>query len=274
MHSIDSKYHKVSDLSNLNTAKTFSLFHVNIQSLTKHFSELHSLINSTKIPFDIIGITESKQTIGMDFALNVNMIGYNIHTQPTKSLHGDIAMYLKKTLDYTIRDDLSVVSDEYETLWVEINTASKAKNILCCCAYRHPNTDIKSFIEYMDNTLQKLEKSNKTIFVMGDFNINLLSYDGHTDTNDFINSMVSHCLLPYILHPTRVTDHSSTVIDNIFSNVTDFDTVSGNIINQIADHFAQFLILKKFMLNIKTPHFIDMIIPVFKWKILFVIFLI
>ena len=109
---------------------------------------------------------------------------------------------------------------------------------------------------------------------MGDFNINLLSYDGHTDTNDFINSMVSHYLLLYILHPTSVTDHSSTVIDNIFSNVTDFDTVSGNIINQIADHFAQFLILKKFILNLKTPHFIDMIIPVFKWKILLVISLI
>ena len=90
---------------------------------------------------------------------------------------------------------------------------------------------------------------------MGDFDINLLSYDGHTDTNDFINSKVSHYLLPYILHPTRVTDHSSTVIDNIFSNVTDFDTVSGNIINQIADHFAQFLILKKIHVEYKNTTF-------------------
>ena len=105
------------------------------------------------------------------------MDGYNIHIQLTKSSHGGTAMYLKKTLDYTIRDNLSVVSDEYETLWAEINTGSKANNILCCCAYRHPNTEVKSFIEYMDNTLQKLEKSNNTIFVMGDFNINLLSYD-------------------------------------------------------------------------------------------------
>ena len=32
------------------------------------------------------------------------------------SSDGGIAMYLKKTLDCTIRDDLSVVSDEYETL--------------------------------------------------------------------------------------------------------------------------------------------------------------
>ena len=40
----------------------------------------------------------------MDFALNVNNDGYNIHTQPTQSSHGGIAMYLKKTLDYKIRD--------------------------------------------------------------------------------------------------------------------------------------------------------------------------
>ena len=86
--------------------------------------------------------------------------------------------------------------------------------------------------------------------------------------------MVSHYLLPHILHPTRVTDHSSTVIDNIFSNVTDFDTVSGNIINQIAVHSAQFLILKEIHIEYKTPHFINMIIPVFKWKILLVIVLI
>ena len=51
---------------------------------------------------------------------------------------------------------------------------------------------------------------------MGDFNVNLLNYESHNETNDFINTMVSHYLLPHILHPTRVTDHSATVIDNIF----------------------------------------------------------
>ena len=55
---------------------------------------------------------------------------------------------------------------------------------------------------------------------MGDFNVNLLNYESHGETNEFINTMVSHYLLPHILHPTRVTDHSATVIDNIFSNNT------------------------------------------------------
>ena len=50
---------------------------------------------------------------------------------------------------------------------------------------------------------------------MGDFNIDLLKYESHNCTNDFINSLVSHSFLPYILQPTRATDHSSTIIDNI-----------------------------------------------------------
>ena len=69
------------------------------------------------------------------------------------------------------------------------------------------------------------------------------------------NTMVSHYLLPYILHPTRVTDHSSTVIDNIFSNITDFDTKSGNILCDISDHFPQVLIVDKTSLNYKSCSF-------------------
>ena len=67
---------------------------------------------------------------------------------------------------------------------------------------------------------------------MGDFNVNLLNYEFHNYTNDFINTMISHYLLPYILHPTRVTDHSTTVIGNIFSNNTSYESISGNIISQ------------------------------------------
>ena len=55
--------------------------------------------------------------------------------------------------------------------------------------------------------------------------------------------MISHCLLPHILHPTRVTDHSATVIDNIFSNNSSYETITGNIMTQISDHFPQFLML-------------------------------
>ena len=63
--------------------------------------------------------------------------------------------------------------------------------------------------------------------------------------NDFVNSMISHSFLPNNLQPSQVTDHSATIIDNTFSNITDFEILSGNITALVADHFAQFLLFKK-----------------------------
>ena len=90
---------------------------------------------------------------------------------------------------------------------------------------------------------------------MGDFNFNLLNYNTHNYTNEFMNCMISHYLLPHILHLTRVTDHSATVIDNIFSDNTTFDTVSGNIVTHISDHFPQFIILNKTNIDCKRCSF-------------------
>ena len=50
----------------------------------------------------------------------------------------------------------------------------------------HPSGDITEFIDHMTSILQKVQKENKTLFIMGDFNINLYNYCSHTETNDFI----------------------------------------------------------------------------------------
>ena len=57
--------------------------------------------------------------------------------------------------------DLSVLDDDFESLWVEIKTGHKRKNILCCCTYRHPNTDVGKFTEYLESVLSKYDKSSK-----------------------------------------------------------------------------------------------------------------
>ena len=50
--------------------------------------------------------------------------------------------------------------------------------------------------------------------------------------------------VPHIIHPTRVTPTSKTIIDNIFSNNTNYeDGISGNITVSLSDHLAQFLII-------------------------------
>ena len=73
--------------------------------------------------------------------------------------------------------------------------------------------------DYINELLDKLSKENKIIFLLGDFNINLLNYDIHLPTNEFLDSFSSHNFLSHILQPSRVTTNSRTLIDNIFSNI-------------------------------------------------------
>ena len=74
---------------------------------------------------------------------------------------------------------------------------------------------------YLNNLLENISKEQKLIFLLGDFNVNLLNYDEHNQTNEFLDSLASNSFLPLILQPTRITSHSNTLIDNIFSNVID-----------------------------------------------------
>ena len=50
--------------------------------------------------------------------------------------------------------------------------------------------------------------------------------------------------VPHIIHPTRITSTSKTLIDNIFSNSLNFQQgYSGNFTLKLSDHLAQFLII-------------------------------
>ena len=139
--------------------------------------------------------------------------------------------------------------------------------------YRHPNTDSVQFIEYIESTLSKIDCNKYEVFRMGDFNIDLLQYDSNTISNHFINSMTTHSFLPYILQPSRVTDHSATLIDNIFSNVTDIESVSGNLTSLISDNFIQFMFIKNSIFPINQLIIMHMIMLILVKKNLSMIFL-
>ena len=96
--------------------------------------------------------------------------------------------------------------------------------------------------------MQLLEQ--KSIFFLGNFNVNLLNYNEHNETNEFLDSLASNSFIPLILQPTRITSHSNTLIDNIFSNVIDPDIISGNLTATISDHLPQFSIIPNMFGNV------------------------
>ena len=96
--------------------------------------------------------------------------------------------------------------------------------------------------------VQKVSKEQKQIFLPGDFNINLLNYDEHQPTNDFLDSLASSSIIPYILLPSRLISCSKTLTDNIFSNILCSKIISANL-TAISDHLPLFLFAPNILSN-------------------------
>ena len=116
--------------------------------------------------------------------------------------------------------------------------------------YRQHNSP-EDFQNYLDSCLEKYSSSSKPIYILGDFNINLLNFETCRYANDFLLSLQSYALTPVIDKPTRVHSSSATLIDNILaSQVDDLDSVlSGNVVSDISDHFSQFCLLPAYKLQ-------------------------
>ena len=103
----------------------------------------------------------------------------------------------------------------------------------------------------------KLTKENKEIYICSDFNIDLLKIGNNENYHQFYNMLCSYGFLPKIIQPTRVTDHHSTLIDNIFSNNLTDETKSGNIYFTLSEHFSQFVSVKMEKIEYKKLNIIQ-----------------
>jgi hypothetical protein len=58
-----------------------------------------------------------------------------------------------------------------------------------------------------------------------------------------------------MIKPTRITDHSATLRDNIYFNSVDHQTISGNLVCNITDHLPNFLIIDQLRNNTKNRRY-------------------
>ena len=56
-------------------------------------------------------------------------------------------------------------------------------------------TDFNS--NYLNKLLEKISKEQKSVFLLGDFNVNLLNYNEHNQTNEFLDSLASISFMPF-----------------------------------------------------------------------------
>ena len=76
---------------------------------------------------------------------------------------------------------------------------------------------------------------------MGDFNLDLLKIDENQHIKDFTNIMFSTAFYPLISRPTRISNTSATLIDNIFVNKIEESYKCGILFTDLSDHLPVFL---------------------------------
>ena len=218
----------------------FSLLHLNIRSILNKFDDLKAYLNSLEYNFSVIGLSETwlNQNNCTDFPLPC----YHYIGKVRNNKHGGgVGLYVNCSYQFRERDDLAVnIDDIIESQFIELTT--KPKNTLVGIIYRPPNSKIDQFIECLTEMLQKLDLQNKKCYLMGDFNLDLLKIDENQYTKDFINQMFSSTFYPLISKPTRITNISATLIDNIFVNDLEECHRCGILYTDLSDHLPVFQI--------------------------------
>ena len=176
---------------------------------------------------------------------------YNCNRQIKNS--GGVLLYATKLFENNLVSELTYADENFEVVTIEVQlNEKKNKKVTVGCMYRAPNTNFESFNQKFCEYMYIVK--NKTFYLCGDLNINLLNYEKHADTNIFFNNLFSFGMCPLINKPSRITKDSATLIDNIFSNNIESNLLSGLLISDITDHLPGFCCSKKTTSNNKVEN--------------------
>ena len=70
--------------------------------------------------------------------------------------------------------------------------------------------------------------------------------------NNYFEELVTNAFFPKITLPTRISERSSSLIDNIFTNDSEEKETAGILLNLLSDHHIIFTYIERIILHRKT----------------------
>ena len=207
------------------------------------------LFGTIKNSFHVIAFTETWlknencDTVKFNEYNSSHMIRPITSNDNDKAQGGGISVFVHENISYKVRNDLNIMLPFIETLFIEFIVNNK--KYMIGTVYRTPNTNVNTFIDYLDTLIEPIKNSHELI-ILGDFNICMLQDNNYSQ--NFVNRMNTHILFPTILEATRVATvlrngdyHTTeTLIDNIFIN-KQLQYKSGLLHLSISDHYPIFI---------------------------------
>ena len=151
---------------------------------------------------------------------------------------------------FNIIHDLSVTITNIEALYVEIINKKSSKNILINSQHCQSAGNFNVFEACLNTFSAKSKTTDKTCFLVGYLNLNIIDYESNAKFRDFVNLMFQHSLIPIVNKPSRITKNSLKLIHYIITNsFTDQENLTGVLKTDISDHLPIFTISMKHTLD-------------------------
>ncbi len=226
-------------LSSIPNERGFKMAFLNIVSLPKKIDEINFSMSNKFI--DLIAFNETR----LDANITDNMInldGYDIVRKDRSRNGGGVCIYLRRSINYKIRDDL--VPSELEAVCVEI-IKPQSKPFVVTTVYRPPSA-LSEFFDHFEKLIKDIDNENKEMYILGDLNCDLLrpDKDYNIPTKKIKSLYELYQLSQLIDEATRVTMTTTSLIDHMVTNTPEKISDYGVIHTGISDHSLIFAIRK------------------------------
>ena len=232
-------------------ANELRVFSLNIRSLYKNIAHFQEEIDAYR-KYDILTLNEtncivSKLPNGINDLILEDFYEPILQNPARKSGRGGgLAIYINKrvcsaeqiesfTPNFENNGDMS---GEFQFIKIH-NCKGFNKTKVIVNAYRSPSKNVAKFTNLLDSVLRSLDRHSRkhTIFT-GDLNVDLIKYERDLISQNLIAVFEKYGFVQLVSRPTRVTDHSATLIDHVYTNDLT-NTISCHVITvEISDHLA------------------------------------
>ena len=236
----DCSYEDLTSISTkLSNSKSINILHVNIRSINKYRDELLVYLNSMKVNFSVLILSETWLN-SEDTWLDIPGFKAYHSIRDGNKKGGGVSILIDVNIASQIIPHLSANNEHYESISVEIECSNKKHKVTG--VYRPPSSSLLMFNETFFEMFTDEDKRGSLI-IAGDFNIDILSTSHNNQENNFFDELRALHLMPLINLPTRITPTSQTCIDHIYINSLD-PCKYGVLSVEIADHCPVFCSLK------------------------------
>ena len=147
-----------------------------------------------------MGITKSRILQSQSLNNNVSLQNDVIEQTSTESMAGGAVLFIKKRYSYKTRPDFAIYKlKNFESIFAEV-VLPKESNLIVGCMDICLDIcmDICTFNDHdLNPLLDNLTKeANKTIVLLGDFNIDPLNFDTSEHGSTFLDDLASNSLQP------------------------------------------------------------------------------